>query len=1013
MVKTKASEVSSLSSKISTVVTEYFECDYELDCTPLYKAIENAIVQEDENYDHIAEFLETGKWPHDQAGSVVGPSAEIQAKTWVTRFNPTEKKKVEWSQLPLHLAIVGGAPSNIIGGLVKLYPQALRCTDDQQMLPLHLSLRHGADDEIVAYLLMQFPEAVNAKGKNGRTPVDCALRARDKLRGIILETFVEKTKSRLQTAFMKEKAKFSANLDDTTIKLDKVTIELGTKIEALKKLQTENSNLASEFEALTALKAKMEEELMSQIQDITKEKADQEATAKQKIEKLTSDKLTESIELQKKIDALVAEKAAAEEAVRKAKEEETSMRTELETVQKSVASTVTVDDWNTLKKEVDTLQAYRLTKTKSQAKDSIDLLKGEIEKTLEETKSEARELKTELKLLQKTVSKLEKTETKAKTSDDVAKLQSEVETLRAELRERNDASKMKVDLAVLKKVMEVEIKKPEGKSKEQLAAIASAVAKTSPHALETKTNAELAELKAELESLSLELKETELARKTAVDVQELERSIDIAIKDADVNTKGELESMKPAIENLRKYIATINSKDDLVGVAKDVETLKELLHKKQVTSKIQFEASNLKETVNVELEKSAGMAQEKELLKMKDTIASLASASLQSKDIEDLQKIRDELSSLKKQLKEVEEATRTQLELDSLKKTVNEELIRATEKTVKDLSEMKKAVDAVNLEQKESKNLKESLATEIKRASGQTEKDLLELKQKVESINITDLESKNKGEWESIRKDLENLKVDLKQKQQLKLDDTEKELLAVKEAIAQINAEQESKNNAKFEELRKEMNALRDDLTPAPQESKKKGLKKFFFMKFLRPLIKTNAESNEDRVVASPDPNSDVPTILPPSLTAMSEANQDKDAASSDDEAGMPPAVQKVQSMEKGLAIQQSDTKEMEVTLALHQVMSTVAAEEERQATINAAAVKALPSFSSKQSPKKMLPSAMRKVRSMDPRMKNVTIDPYEVVRSWSKTVVQSNGNVELEPVCEEDARSEVTTERT
>ena len=193
MVKTITSDVSSLGSKVSTDATEFFECNYEKDCTPLYKAIENAIVQEEEDYEHIAVFLETGNWPEGMAGANAGPSAEIQAKTWVTRFNPKDKTKVEWSQLPLHLAIVGGAPSNIIGALVKLYHQALRCTDDQQMLPLHLALRHGADDEVLAYLLMQFPEAVNAKGKNGRTPVDCALRARDKLRGIVIETFVEKT----------------------------------------------------------------------------------------------------------------------------------------------------------------------------------------------------------------------------------------------------------------------------------------------------------------------------------------------------------------------------------------------------------------------------------------------------------------------------------------------------------------------------------------------------------------------------------------------------------------------------------------------------------------------------------------------------------------------------------------------------------------------------------------------------------------------------------------------------
>lgn len=1016
MVKTMTSDVSSLGSKVSTDVTEFFECNYEKDCTPLYKAIENAIVQEEEDYEHIAIFLETGKWPEGTAGATAGPAAEIQAKTWVTRFNPKDVNKVEWSQLPLHLAIVGGAPSNIIGGLVKLYPQALRCTDDQQMLPLHLALRHGAEDEVLAYLLMQFPEAVNAKGKNGRTPVDCALRARDKLRGIVIETFVEKTKSKLQNQHMKEKAELSAAIDDKTIQLDKVAAELILKSDALEQLTNQHSVISTEFGSLKELKTKTDEELLSQVNELTKEKTELEASFKQKIEKLTSEKLTESIELQKKIDALVAEKTAAQEAASKAKEEEKSMRHELESVQKSVANSVSMDDWTTLKQEVDTLQAYRLTRTKSQAKENIELLKGEIAATLEASKSEANELKTELKSLKKVVSKLEKTETAAKSSDDVAKLQSEVETLRAELRERSEAFKLKLDLAALRKAMEVERKKPEGKSAEELAAIESAVSKTDAGVLETKTCAELTALKGELESLSLKLKETELARKTAVDVEQLERALEQAIKDADPKSKGEFDVMKPAVDNLKKYIASSKSNDDLVGVAKDVESLKELLRNKQTTSKIQLETTQLKDTVE-ELVKSAGKAQEKELLLMKETINTITSTSLETKDADELEKMKAELSAVQKHLKAVEEATKTQLDLDILKKTVGEELLRATEKAEKDLSEMKKAVDAVNMEQKESKNLKETLALEIQRASGETEKNLLELKQKVESINISDLESKNKDEWETIRKDMEALKADLKLKQQAKLEDTEKELVAVKQAIAQINAEQESKTNDKFAELRKEMNALREvmaPLPPSPKKSRGGGLMKLIASRFRRSdHVKTETGSKTKKRAVTDD----VATICPPSMKHVTSPDaEEKDTASVDGEEALPPAVQKVQSMEKDLAVQKStDSKQMEVTLALHQSFSMAAAEEERQAKIDAAAVEALPSFPANKKSTKMPPSALRKVRSMvDPRIKTVTIDPYEIVRSWSKTVVQENGEVELEPVyeVEEEARSEVTTGR-
>jgi hypothetical protein len=94
--------------------------------------------------------------------------------------------------------------------------------------------------------------------------------------------------------------------------------------------------------------------------------------------------------------------------------------------------------------------------------------------------------------------------------------------------------------------------------------------------------------------------------------------------------------------------------------------------------------------------------------------------------------------------------------------------------------------------------------------------------------------------------------------------------------------------------------------------------------------------------------------------------------------------------------------------LALHRNYSYAAEQEKiKQDKVNAAAVQALPSFSANSraaynNQKKMLPSAMRRVRSMDPNAKSVTIDPYEIVRSWSKATIQPSGDVELEPVMEE-----------
>ena len=525
--------VSSFVGGLSTVVTEYFECDYEKDCTPLYKAIETAIVQEEEDYEQIAYFLETGLWPHEEAGDVASTSAEVQAKTWVTRFNPKDKEKVEWSQLPLHLAIVGGCPSNIIGALVKLYPQGLRCTDDQQMLPLHLALRHGADDEIVAYLLMQFPDAVNARGKNDRTAVDCALRARDKLRGIILETFVEKTKIKMENYFLKEKEEVLALFNETSNKLEKVSAEHDNKDVALTELVKNHASVASELCALKEAKAKMEADLTAKIEELVAEKTELEESARLKIDRLSNEKLTESIDLQKKINVLAVEKSTVEEQINVAREMEMSSREALDNVQRTLETTVSMEDLDAIKQEIDKSQAYHLTKTRSQTRDNIESLKTDIEKTMEiaATTSDVKELKT-INSIKRTVSELETKEAIVSSPNEVLQLQSEVENLRAELRQRSEAIRTLSELASLRTAMESEMKKVDTHDEYHLTAIKDAIAVTDPTALTEKPLADLVVIRNEIQKLQLELKECELAKKTVVSIEELNRELDVAMVDA-------------------------------------------------------------------------------------------------------------------------------------------------------------------------------------------------------------------------------------------------------------------------------------------------------------------------------------------------------------------------------------------------------------------------------------------------------------------------------------------------
>jgi len=123
--------------------------------TYLYQAIE------DKAFMAAIDFLESGK-----------PDVVEQVKTWVTRYEKEDSRKIRWSQLPLHAALVFKAPFRLVQLLVEKYPRAVRCSDDQSMLPLHLAFRHAASDNVLHLLLKEYPAAMNAKDHKGREPLD-------------------------------------------------------------------------------------------------------------------------------------------------------------------------------------------------------------------------------------------------------------------------------------------------------------------------------------------------------------------------------------------------------------------------------------------------------------------------------------------------------------------------------------------------------------------------------------------------------------------------------------------------------------------------------------------------------------------------------------------------------------------------------------------------------------------------------------------------------------------------
>ena len=184
-VKTPDDSSSESSSRKNT--TPFLECNYDLNCTPLYSKIEEA------QWNAVIHFLDTGKWPGDKVADPIAPKQ--QAMTWVNSVDCKDKTTVRSSRLPLHMASICGAPFPVMARLVEIYSEAVCVLDEHGMLPIHLALRHGALESTVDYLLMSYPESADVKDSEGSTPIEYAMRKEGGVRSKMLQLKIKKAQA--------------------------------------------------------------------------------------------------------------------------------------------------------------------------------------------------------------------------------------------------------------------------------------------------------------------------------------------------------------------------------------------------------------------------------------------------------------------------------------------------------------------------------------------------------------------------------------------------------------------------------------------------------------------------------------------------------------------------------------------------------------------------------------------------------------------------------------------------
>eukprot|EP00984_Skeletonema_dohrnii_P013397 scaffold5545_cov91-Skeletonema_dohrnii-CCMP3373.AAC.1 len=130
-------------------------------------------VDYDKNPTDLFQALEARQWEY--ALSMVGNDSKHFKKdcsTWVVAKGKKKGAALRFRALPLHAAVVFGAPDNLTKAVLEAYPLAARGRDVKGRLPIHLACEHDVSDEVLLLLVNAFPKAFYAKDKLEKTPLD-------------------------------------------------------------------------------------------------------------------------------------------------------------------------------------------------------------------------------------------------------------------------------------------------------------------------------------------------------------------------------------------------------------------------------------------------------------------------------------------------------------------------------------------------------------------------------------------------------------------------------------------------------------------------------------------------------------------------------------------------------------------------------------------------------------------------------------------------------------------------
>jgi hypothetical protein len=393
----------------------------------------------DDNPTQLFLSLQHKDW---ESALVRSKNAPEEACIWISR-KEDDGESIRWRLLPIHAAIIFGAPANVTEAVLECFPLGARARDDQGMLPLHLVFRQGGQLEIVHMLVRTFPAAIEVENSKGRTPMDIAKASSSPQRDAYVEALSSPlpNSAEVDSGFDEQRVLFDAELAKVHAEHNKIDTEhqasmteqrntFESKIEEMRKSQEEESKTyqaeASEIQTkllgtITTLEedsvktqensqilvdhvADLETQLDSRsaterflatrisnlhafLKDTSKSKEDIEVRLKQEIAQL----LEEKLELQKTVSKLNEEKSEASTSNIEA-------QSKLNDLEDSLAEAIKAKDELsfTLREDMTRVLAEKLSMQETVSDLRAEMM--ELTSTLEETEAKLSEMEEEIKV---------------------------------------------------------------------------------------------------------------------------------------------------------------------------------------------------------------------------------------------------------------------------------------------------------------------------------------------------------------------------------------------------------------------------------------------------------------------------------------------------------------------------------------------------------------------------------------------------------------------------------------